>query len=388
MSTGSGSFQPPPPPPPPPGWGAGQPMPQPRQPMPYAPYAPPQPVIVQVQPKHGGFGRAVMFVFGLTLFLGVFIVGIFVGIGMLVGVGSMIAGTEYQSVVIQEQYRHGSGRALAIIPIEGEIDDRMAEFVHSAVDEVINSSKFAGVILRVDSPGGGVSASDQIWHEIDRLKKSGYPVIASYGGMAASGGYYVSCGADSIVAEQTCITGSIGVIAHVLTFGGTMEKIGVQPVTLVASGSPEKDTANDMFRAWNDKDKQSLRVMLDAAYETFFDRVKTGRASVITDVAALRSIANGSVYTAQQAQKNGLVDSIGYLDDAIAQMEKRCSIPAGRADVTMLRWPWPSIFSLFGAAHHGGHASAQASSESGFDAQTLRKTLDDLGTPRVMYLMK
>jgi protease IV len=347
----------------------------------------PTPVVVQVHAKSGGLTRAILFVLGLALFAGAFVFGI------MIGVGAMLAGAEYESVVLEETYRSGSGQSVAIVPIVGEIDDAQASFVHAAVDDIINSGgRFAGVILRVDSPGGGVSASDQIWHDIERLKGAGYPVIASFGGVAASGGYYVSCGADAIVAEQTCITGSIGVIAQVLTFGETMQKIGVQPVTIVASGSPEKDVANDAFRPWNDKDRQTIRVMLDSAYDTFFDRVKKGRANVIKDTSALRTIADGRIYTTKQALESGLVDSMGYLDDAIAQMETRCGISSGRANVIMLHEP-PSFFGdgLFGMARQGVHARTQTRTPApalpALDGESVRRMLSELSSPRVMYLM-
>ena len=123
------------------------------------------------------------------------------------------------------------------------------------------------------------------------------------------------------MAEETSITGSIGVIAQVLTFEGLMDKVGVKPVTLVATGSPEKNVANDMFRTWDDADKAKIRLMLDSAYATFNQRVKAGRGKVITDPTKIDALANGSIYTAKQAKDSGLIDGIGYLDNAIAQAE-------------------------------------------------------------------
>jgi protease-4 len=90
----------------------------------------------------------------------------------------------------------------------------------------------------VDSGGGEVAASDQVWRAVEGWKARGIPVIASFGGTAASGGYYVACGCDSIVAEPTCVTGSIGVIAQMFTLKGLTDEVGIAPVTIVASGSP------------------------------------------------------------------------------------------------------------------------------------------------------
>lgn len=344
------------------------------------PYQPPHPVVVHVQAKSGGLTRAIMLMLGLVLFAMVFIVGVFIGIG------GMLAGAEYNKMVLQQPWRDGTGRTIAIIPIEGAIDERQAAFVRAAADEVIKSRAFAGVILRVDSPGGGVSASDQIWHDVERIKKAGYPVVASFGGVAASGGYYVSCAADAIVAEQTCITGSIGVIAQVLTFSEAMSKVGIQPVTMVASGSPEKDTANDPFRAWTEKDRQSIRLMLDSAYDVFYSRVKAGRNKVIASDEALRAVANGSIFTAEQALNNGLVDSIGYLDDAIVQMESRCGIATDRAKVVRLSRP-PSLFGdgLLGITHPEHHDASAVSMDRAWSPESIRRVMEELSTPRVLY---
>jgi len=332
---------------------------------------------VHVVAKSGGFRSAVMWVIGLLLFAGVFILGI------SIGVGAMLAGSNFDNVVLRENYRGGflAKTNIAVIPIEGVIDGFMAEFVRTAVDDVLEDQSIAAVVLRVDSPGGGVSPSDEIWYQIERLKNAQLPVIASYGGIAASGGYYVSCATDHIVAEPTCITGSIGVIAQVLTMEELMNKIGVEPVTLVASGSPAKDVANNPFRQWNEADKAKLGKMLDSAYITFRERVKTGRAEKISDSEALDRVADGSIYTAYEALSNGLVDGVGYLDDAIAHAEKAAGLQPGSSSVFVLRQP-PSLFGngLFGQLN-------APRSDHAFNADRVRSLLDELSAPRVAYLM-
>ena len=252
--------------------------------------------------------------------------------------------------------------------------------MRSAVEYALHQSNIRAIVLRVDSPGGGVTSSDQIWYEIERLKKKGLPIIASYGGVAASGGYYVSCGADEIVAEPTCITGSIGVIAQIFTFEGLMDKVGIEPVTLVATGSPEKNTANDLFRSWNDKDRQKILTMLDAAYDTFNQRVQDGRKLAITDAATIDALADGSIFTAQAAVTNGLVDRIGYLDDAITRAETAAGLRVGSSTVVFLRQP-PSFADVLMAHEQPRPASL-------LDADTIRSFVNDLGSPRVMYLMR
>lgn len=344
------------------------------------PPPPPRPQTVHITSKPGGFARAFGFIFGLMIIGVVFVGGIFVGIV------AMFASSSGGQVILEEGYQSGSSRQrIAIIPVEGIIDQYMAEFVRDATDHVLDDdNRIAAVILRVNSPGGGVTSSDQIWYEMKRVTDSGRPVVASYGGIAASGGYYVSCNTDHIMAEPTCITGSIGVIAQVFTFENMMDKVGIEPITLVASNSPEKDIANDIFHEWTERDREKILEMLDASYETFFKRVADGRKNVISDKAKLRSLADGSIYTADQALETNLIDGIGYLDDAVTYVEQNSlGITTGTAEVVTLRYP-PSLFGdgLLLQAHH------RASEAGRLDADRLRTLANDLASPRLMYLMQ
>ncbi len=347
----------------------------------------PQPQVLHITAKHGGLSRAVWFVFGLFMFGVVFFCGlIFGGVG---GAAMMFGSTTYKPVVLEELYRHSGSQQVAVIPIEGIIQGSSARFVRDCVEQVLHDpSRFKAVVLRVNSPGGGVTASDQIWYEVERLRAAGLPVVASYGGLAASGGYYVSCSSDHIVAEPTCVTGSIGVIAQVFTFEELLDKVGIEPVTLVATDSPDKDTANDLFRSWSEQDRQKIVVMLDAAYDIFRDRVKTGRKNVITDSASLDALTDGSIFTADQALQHGLIDSVGYLDDAIAEAEKRARIAPGKSTVVVLRTKQTLFSSLLGVRENLGNSAAIEFAGNPLDADALRRLANDLGSPRLMYLMQ
>ena len=334
---------------------------------------PPPPSVVHAVSRPGGFWRGVMTVVALLLFAFTFVMGI------VLGVAAMMTGANYDETVVRHSYREGGGQSVAILPVIGEIDDRQADFVRAAARNILDDSSVSCVVLRVDSPGGSVSASDQIWYEVKRMRDSGLPVVASFGGVAASGGYYVSCGADHIIAEETCITGSIGVIAQVLTLEGLMDKIGVKPVTLVASGSPEKNIANDVFRAWDERDKAKVLTMLDAAYTTFTKRVADGRKNVISSPDTLASIANGSIFTAEQAKTGGLVDGIGYLDDAIAKAESLGGLTPGRNAVFIVR-KRPTLFG-------DGLLAQSPQAMQSLDAERVRSMVNDLATPRIMYRM-
>lgn len=368
----------PPPPPPPPG---PQPHYQAHHQAPAHHHHPPPGQVVQVMQRPSGFGRTFgAMITSFTALGAVFLLGIGVGLVVLVAVGAW-AGSSMGDFVLRNTYRSGGTNEVVVLPIHGVIDARQSQFVRVCVDDILERrATVRAVVLRVNSPGGGVTASDEIWHELGRLKTAGLPLIASYGSVAASGGYYVSCDSDFIMAQETSMTGSIGVIAQIMTFGGLMDKMGVEPVTLVAHGSPQKSIANDTFREWTEKDREQVLGMLDSAYDTFHARVKQGRGNVITDPAVLSEIANGSVFTARDALANGLIDGIGYLDDAIAQAEKAASLPPGGASVMMLgQRP-----TLFGSVPFLESAPPQW--RGPLDGEQIRSLVNDLGSVRLMYL--
>ncbi|MCL4114385.1 UNVERIFIED_CONTAM: hypothetical protein GTU68_052321 [Idotea baltica] len=180
--------------------------------------------------------------------------------------------------------------------------------------EIRRDEKIDAVVLRVNSPGGDAFVSDEIWREIELIKENGTPVIASMGNVAASGGYYISCGADKIFAEQNTITGSIGVFGVIPNMQELFnEKLGIHFDTVgtakYANGviSPFQEVGPD--------EAAIVQESVDRTYEVFLSRVATGR-SMTRD--AVHEVAQGRVWTGQQALDAGLVDEIGSIDDAIA----------------------------------------------------------------------
>ena len=169
------------------------------------------------------------------------------------------------------------------------------------------------VVLRINSPGGTVTASDILYHELDRFKKrTGKKVIASIMDLGASGGYYVAVSADKIIAHPTTVTGSIGVIMLNVNVEGLLEKIGVAG-TAIKSG--DKKDMGSPFRSMTDEERKIFQGVIDQMYDRFVSVVATGRKNLTMD--QVKKISDGRIYTAQQALELGLVDSIGYLDDAI-----------------------------------------------------------------------
>lgn len=228
------------------------------------------------------------------------------------------------------------------------------------------------VIVRVNSPGGTVTASDTLFSEINNFKKkSGKPVIAFFQDVAASGGYYLSCAADEIIAQRTSVTGSIGVIMQMFNFTGSMAKLGMT-ADAITSGA-HKDTGTP-FRPMRKEERDLLQKLVDGFYEQFVDAVASGRPKLSRD--QVRSLADGRVYSADQALEAGLIDRIGTLHDAIDAAKQRAKITSAHAVAYRRPGDWtPNIY-------------AQPPRGEPQTLNLFNVTLPDLFTtePRFMYI--
>jgi len=171
-----------------------------------------------------------------------------------------------------------------------------------------------GVILRLDTPGGEVTASDILYHEILNFRnKTGAPVLALMMGVTASGGYYIASACDYIIAHPSTLTGSIGVISIFPNLEELFEKVGIN-VQVIKSG--ELKDSGSVFREMTDKEKDVFQGIIDDYYKKFLDAVYQARKGSLT-LENLKKIADGRVYTASQAQEAKLIDEIGYFDRAL-----------------------------------------------------------------------
>jgi len=183
------------------------------------------------------------------------------------------------------------------------------------------------VILRLDTPGGEVTASDIVYHEVLRFKeRTGRPVVGLMMSVAASGGYYIASACDAIVAHPSSLTGSIGVISIFPSLESLMSKVGVK-VNVIKSG-PSKDSGSP-FREMTEEDRKLFQVIIDEYYEGFLEVVARGRKGKVP-AADLRTIADGRIYTAPQALKLGLIDAIGYFDDAFGKAKDLASLKSAK----------------------------------------------------------
>ncbi len=212
-------------------------------------------------------------------------------------------------------------RAFGLVEEESTLARVQSELRKAAEDE-----RLAAVVLRINSPGGGVTASDQVYTELVRFKREHHvPVVASLGDLAASGGYYVACAADHIVAHPTTVTGSIGVILTSLNVEGLLGKVGVRNETFKTGA--HKDLLSP-FRGATPEERKIVQGILDSLYQRFVAIVRQSRPHL--DTARLGELTDGRIFDAQQARAAGLVDEIGDLHAAIAAAEQAAGVKGAR----------------------------------------------------------
>jgi len=200
------------------------------------------------------------------------------------------------------------GDRVALIRVEGPILDSK-----DTIDELkghLKDPSIKAIIMRIDSPGGAVAPSQEIYEEV-RKAVTKKKIVVSMGSVAASGGYYIASPATRIVANPGTLTGSIGVIMEIPNFAGLMNKLGIKS-EVVKSGR-HKDIAS-VFRGIKKEDREILQNVLDNVHDQFILAVAEGRKMLLEDV---RKIADGRIFTGEQALKIGLIDEIGNLEDAV-----------------------------------------------------------------------
>lgn len=215
-------------------------------------------------------------------------------------------------------------------------DEIIGSRVVEDLDKLANDKDVKAVVLRINSGGGSAYASEQMWRAVQLLKKK-KPVVVSMGGMAASGGYYMSCGANYIVAEPTTLTGSIGIFGLIPDFSGLVkDKLGLRFDVVKTNKASDFGTLSRPFDA---AESAALQAHVNRGYALFLKRVADGRTAAGHKMTpeAVDHIAQGRVWTGNQALKNGLVDKIGTLNDAILKVEQL----AQTKNPAVVRYPAP-----------------------------------------------
>jgi protease IV len=208
-------------------------------------------------------------------------------------------------------------------PMDGQLVG--SDTVSAAIRAARNDDNVRAVVLRVDSPGGSAIASDTIWHEVVLAREAGKTVVVSMGTVAASGGYYIACPADVIVAQPATITGSIGVFGGKMVASGLMDKLGV------ATGAVAHGSRSRMYSprvGFTEDQRAKLTEVLDTIYNDFIGKVGEGRRM---SPAEVHEVARGRVWSGADAAGNGLVDQLGGLREAAAVARQRAGLPADAA---------------------------------------------------------
>jgi protease-4 len=323
-------------------------------------------------PRRGGLGRAVfttlaLVVFSFSLILNVYLL-------LVSGVASLAssdAGT-VSSVITSGD----NSQKIAVIPIDDVIDTPLRDRFERAIKQIENDKSVKAVVLEIDTPGGTVTASDEIYSRILKLKaQRNIPVVTAMGGLATSGGYYVACASDEIFVQPTTLTGNIGVIMQRFNYSGAMEKVGVADASVTPEGAKFKDLGSP-YKPETPEGTTYLRGFAEDFYRQFKAIVEKGRAGKLKD--KIDRIADGRVFTATDALKLGLADTQGYAHDAYDRAAKL----AGLSNPTVVRYKHqPSLFEALNIKWTGGGAS-------GVNLSIDPKVLHQLTTPRAMYIWR
>ncbi len=249
----------------------------------------------------------------------------------------------------------------------------MVAQIKEELSRAADDPNLKALVLRINSPGGTVTASDIIYHEIQAFKhKRKVPVIASIMDVGASGGYYVAMAADKVMVHPSSLTGSLGVIMMTVNARGLLEKIGLEANT-VTSG-PRKDMGSP-FRAMSEEERGIFHSVIMSFYERFLNVIHEGRKNLTPE--DIRKFADGRIYSGEQATALGLTDGIGYLDDAIELAKREAGIK--EASVVTYRRPGEyknNIYSQLLGGAGGGLSLANLDLTAMFRG----------GTPQFMYL--
>ncbi len=345
-------------------------VPEPARPGPPPP--PPQKIVIE-QPG-GMFGR-----YGKFLWIALVV-------SIVANVGQRVAYQDYfaPSEKINERFLSGSKRAsdkIAVIRVEGAILDGEG-FVKRQIDTVRDDESVKAVVLRIDSPGGTVTASDYLYHYVTEMTADReIPLVVSMGSLCASGGYYVAMAVgdqdDAILAEPTSWTGSIGVIIPHFDVSELLARWDIKDDSIASGplkqlGSPTQMLSPEQ-RA---REREILQTLVNETFERFKEIVRAGRPALRDNADQLAAVSTGQIFTADQALENGLVDRIGFLDDAVGRAAELAGLDQDDVRVVKYTRHVPGIMEALTGTE------ARVGSWGRFDV----KRLMELTAPRAYYL--
>lgn len=263
---------------------------------------------------------------------------------------SRYAQSRKPSVPGRNRLGRSSGQTIAVVTVAGPITSGRGgpqvlpfsrssaggDTIAAALREAASIDEVKAVVLRVDSPGGAVTGSETIWREVSRIRSTGRPVVASMGGVAASGGYYVAMAADTIVANPATVTGSIGVVTGKLVARELKERLGIGSDRVRTNANADAWSVNDRFTP---EQHALVEAEADLFYNDFVGRVARARGMSVADVDA---VARGRVWTGADAYEHGLVDELGGLRTAVRRAKMLAGLDAD-AEVRLMSFPGSSV---------------------------------------------
>ncbi|GCF94487.1 signal peptidase [Enterococcus florum] len=299
-------------------------------------------------------------------------------------VNQMLFGSGQPEEVVEEEGT--SSKKIVKLSIEGTIMNDGSSSLFSSggynhqsfmnqLKTVQQDSEIAGILLEVNTPGGTVYETAEITKELKKIGED-IPVYVAMKNQAASGGYYVSAHADKIFASDETITGSIGVIMSNTNYSGLMEKLGITDATIKSGALKDIGSSS---RPQTDQDREVLQAYIDNSYNRFVDVVVQGREM---DEARVRELADGRIYDGDQAKENGLIDEIGYPDEALAALKKEQDLEGAKV-VSYSDGSTDFINSWL------GNQLAEIQGLKPTQEQTIKGILESVGTPqapKAMYL--
>lgn len=331
------------------------------------PSAPPQIIIQQSSTVFGRFGKWL---------LAALVIAVIVCISLYNSYHSYFSPADMP----QEKYHslaQFATKKIAIIEVSGAIMEGEDSFAEKQIDRVRQDPDVVGVVVRVNSPGGTVTGSDFIYHHLRELaEKRKLPIVVSMGSVCASGGYYVAMAVGSepntIFAEPTTWTGSIGVIIPHFDVSGGLTKLGISEDSIASAPLKKMGTPT---RKMTDAERKILQTLVDDSFKDFKAIVVSGRPKFKDNSAALDAVTTGQIFTAKQAMAQGLVDQIGFIDAAIARATKLAGENTDSVRCVKYEKRPTLLGSIFGA-------ETQVPARGMADLSAVL----DLATPRAYYL--
>lgn len=280
---------------------------------------------------------------------------------------------------------YSSKNNIAVLYATGEIVDGASTGINyqklvPITTQLADDDKIKGLVLRVNSPGGSAFGSDQIGEALDYFQSKKKPLAVSMGDYAASGGYWISCGADRIFADPLTITGSIGIFGLIPNVKGLSDKLGINPQSV--STNPAADFPT-LFTPMDEKQLSIMQKYVETGYDRFIKRVATGRK--MTE-AKVRQIAEGRVWNAMKAKEIGLVDELGSLKDAIEWTAKKADIYS-KYDVSVYPVYEPSFWDVISMGDIEAVRMMKAVSDGDFDEAGMHIAMKILSRSRILARM-